>query len=55
MQIVVLGIDLGKNSCSAVCLDSTGAVINRRRTIATPRPTLSDGSSGNRCPCRRRS
>src|SRR6185312_16156390 len=31
MQIAVLGIDLGKNSCSVVCLDSTGAVIKRRR------------------------
>ena len=26
-----LGIDLGKNSCSAVGLDGTGAVIKRRR------------------------
>jgi transposase len=31
MQIAVLGIDLGKNSCSVVSLDSTGAVIKRRR------------------------
>src|SRR6201984_3289394 len=31
MQIAVLGIDLGKNSCSVVGLDSTGAVIKRRR------------------------
>lgn len=31
MQIAVLGIDLGKNSCSVVGLDSSGAVIKRRR------------------------
>jgi transposase len=31
MQIAVLGIDLGKNSCSVVGLDHTGAVVRRRR------------------------
>src|ERR671939_925343 len=31
MQIAVLGIDLGKNSCSVVGLDSAGRVIVRRR------------------------
>ena len=31
MQIAVLGIDLGKNSCSLVGLDAAGAVIKRRR------------------------
>jgi transposase len=31
MQIAVLGIDLGKNSCSVVGLDATGRVIVRRR------------------------
>ena len=31
MQIAVLGIDLGKNSCSIVGLDNVGAVIKRRR------------------------
>jgi transposase len=31
MQIAVLGIDLGKNSCSVAGLDSNGAVIKRRR------------------------
>ena len=31
MQIAVIGIDLGKNSCSIVGLDQTGAVIKRRR------------------------
>lgn len=31
MSIVILGIDLGKNSCSVVGLDSTGTVVVRRR------------------------
>lgn len=31
MRIEVLGIDLGKNSCSLVGLDASGAVIKRRR------------------------
>ena len=31
MQIAVLGIDLGKNSCSAVGLDTTGRVVLKRR------------------------
>ena len=31
MQIAVLGIDLGKNSCSVVGLDSSGRVVLRRR------------------------
>ena len=31
MDISVLGIDLGKNSCSVVGLDATGKVIVRRR------------------------
>jgi hypothetical protein len=31
MQIGVLGIDLGKNSCSLVGLDGQGTVIKRRR------------------------
>jgi len=31
MQIAVLGIDLGKNSCSVVGLNDTGAVVVRRR------------------------
>ena len=30
-EISVLGIDLGKNSCSLAGLDATGAVIKRRR------------------------
>src|SRR3712207_6255520 len=31
MQIAVLGIDLGKNSCSVVGLDGAGRVVLRRR------------------------
>ena len=31
MTIAVLGIDLGKNSCSLVGLDATGRVVLRRR------------------------
>ena len=31
MQIAVLGIDLGKNSCSIAGLDSNGVVVKRRR------------------------
>jgi len=31
MDIAVLGIDLGKNSCSVVALDSSGKVTLRRR------------------------
>jgi transposase len=31
MEIAVLGIDLGKNSCSTVGLDDAGAVVLRRR------------------------
>src|SRR5215203_4282385 len=31
MQIAVLGIDLGKNSCSLVGLDQNGAAVKRRR------------------------
>ena len=31
MQIAVLGIDLGKNSCSVVGLDAAGRVVLKRR------------------------
>lgn len=31
MNIVILGIDLGKNSCSVVGLDRAGTVVVRRR------------------------
>ena len=30
MTIVILGIDLGKNSCSVVGVDAVGAVVVRR-------------------------
>ena len=30
MNIAILGIDLGKNCCSAVCLDVSGRIILRR-------------------------
>ena len=38
MKVHVLGIDLGKNVCSLVGLDETGAVVLRRRA---KRETLS--------------
>jgi hypothetical protein len=31
MDIAVLGVDLGKNVCSAVGLDASGAVVMRRK------------------------
>ena len=31
VKVAVLGIDLGKNSCSLVGLDAAGAVVKRRR------------------------
>ena len=31
MEIAVLGIDLGKNSCSLAGLDQAGAMVKRRR------------------------
>ena len=37
MNIAILGIDLGKNSCSAVGLDVSGRVVLRRRI---QRPTI---------------
>ena len=40
MQVAVLGIDLGKNSCSIIGLNGTGEVVLRRRmrrdTLVTP-------------------
>jgi predicted NBD/HSP70 family sugar kinase len=30
MTIVILGVDLGRNSCSVVGVDGTGAVVVRR-------------------------
>lgn len=44
MDISMLGIDLGKNSCSVVGLDATGKVVVRRRmrreTVITYAATL---------------
>ena len=40
MQIAVLGIDLGKNSCSLVGLDASGTVIKRRRIRPENIPTF---------------
>jgi hypothetical protein len=37
MQISILGIDLGRNSCSVVGLDDTGKVIMRRAAHDTVR------------------
>ncbi len=31
MAIAIVGIDLGKNSCSVAALDGNGAVVLRRR------------------------
>ena len=43
MDIHVLGIDLGKNSCSVVRLDATGRVVMRRRmrreSVVASRPS----------------
>jgi len=33
--IAVLGIDLGKNSCSLAGIDASGAVVIRKRMTAT--------------------
>lgn len=38
MSIKILGIDLGKNSCSIVGLDANGEVIVRRRMCPKRRP-----------------
>jgi hypothetical protein len=46
MEIPVLGIDLGKNSCSVVGLDPAGRVVlRRRRSCVWPRT----GSSWRNC------
>jgi hypothetical protein len=31
MDVVIVGIDFGKNSCSIACLDASGRVVLRRR------------------------
>lgn len=35
MTVVMIGIDLGKNSCSVAALDESGAVVFRRRMRPT--------------------
>ena len=47
MEIAVLGVDLGKNVCSVVGLDASGAVVMRRKVR---RETLID-SGANLPPC----
>ena len=47
MQIAILGIDLGKNSCSLVGLDDQGKVVKRRRM----RPTSITGFTKSLPPC----
>ena len=42
MQIAVLGIDLGKNSCSLVGFDKAGAVVKRRRMRPESIPALTE-------------
>ena len=54
MGIAVLGIDLGKNSCSVAGLDVTGEVVLRRRlrretrdqALAAELPACIDGDGG---------
>jgi transposase len=43
MQVAVLGIDLGKNSCGVVGLDGTGQVVLRRRLRRESVITLASG------------
>jgi transposase len=40
VKVAVLGIGLGKNSCSLVGLDAAGAVVNRRRMRPQNIPTF---------------
>jgi len=53
MKIAVLGIDLGKNSCSVVGLDEVGAVIKRRRMHHRFHPVLASmrGRDGSLLRC----
>ena len=46
MNIAVLGIDLGKNSCSVVGLDSSGKVVLRRRLSRDGVVKLASGLPG---------
>ena len=43
MDIVVLGIDLGKNICSLVGLDGSGRVVVRRRVRREALERFADG------------
>lgn len=47
MTIVMIGIDLGKNSCSVAALDETGAVVLRRRM----RPPAVASFAAKHIPC----
>lgn len=47
MTIVMIGIDLGKNSCSVAALDESGAVVLRRRM----RPASIVGFAAKHAPC----
>jgi transposase len=37
MDVSVFGIDLGKNSCSVVGLDTTGKVVETSSSVIVPR------------------
>lgn len=43
MRIAVIGIDLGKNSCSLAALDEQGAVVKRRRLRPDSIPSFTKG------------
>jgi len=43
MDIVVLGIDLGKNSCSLAGMDGSGRVVLRRRMRRSSLESVLDG------------
>ncbi len=48
MAIAIVGIDLGKNSCSVAALDENGAVVLRRRVSrGRLRPALREGARQN--------
>jgi len=46
LEFAVLGVDLGKNSCSVVGLDAAGRVILRRRLHRDGMVKLATGSPG---------
>ena len=49
MRIAVLGVDLGKNVCSLVGLDASGAVVLRRRAKRETVIALAAKLSALRC------